>query len=77
MFNDTEPVRTTARTTSSRQIIRHHIAAAQARWERLTTADYARIATTADLITTVGSRYNLPPDQAKRDVDLWLKDIES
>lgn len=65
----------TARTPSSRQIVRHHLRDAQAKWERLTVSDYARIATTADLIVAVASRYRLSPDAAKLDVDNWLKDI--
>ena len=64
-----------ARATGGHQIVRHHVHAAQARWERLTAADYTRIATTADLIATVVKRYSLPPDQAKQDVERWLRDI--
>jgi hypothetical protein len=71
MFDETEPVRT----TGGHQIVRHHLAAAQAKWERLTVSDYARIANTTDLIAAVEDRYSLQPGQAKRDVDLWLLDV--
>jgi hypothetical protein len=71
MFDETEPVRT----TGGHQIVRHYLAAAQAKWERLTVSDYARIATTVDLVSVVRERYSLSPDEAKRDVDRWLKDI--
>jgi len=63
------------RTTGSREIVRHHLRDAQAKWERLTVSDYARIVTTADLIAAVGSRYSLSADEAKLDVDNWLSDI--
>jgi hypothetical protein len=46
---------------------------AQARWERLTAADYAEIKTLADLVTILSERYSLPHAQAQRDVEMWSR----
>jgi hypothetical protein len=70
---DTEP----NKATDSRQIIRHHRDAAQAKWERLTVADYIGISTTAELIAAVATRYSLPLSQAKLDVEDWLDRVGS
>ena len=48
-----------------------HLSSAQAKWDRLTQADFARIGTVAQLIATVGSRYSLSDATAKRDVEIW------
>jgi len=61
--------------TGGHQIVRHHLQAAQAKWGRLTAADYTKIATIADLIKSVGDRYSIPAEEARQDVDLWLADI--
>jgi|SoiMethySBSTD1v2_1073268.scaffolds.fasta_scaffold5117523_1 hypothetical protein len=46
---------------------------AQAKWDRLTVEDYAEIRTIPDLIARVIQRYNLPYEQALRDVEIWAK----
>ena len=49
--------------------------AAQAKWDRLTVADYAAIRTVDALIAAVEIHYSLPHDQARRDVEFWLRDV--
>jgi hypothetical protein len=49
--------------------------AAQAKWDRLTAADYAAIRTVGALIAAVENHYSLPHDQATRDVEFWLRDV--
>lgn len=49
--------------------------AAQAKWDRLTVADYAAITTVSALIAAVEDHYSLPHDQATRDVEFWLRDV--
>jgi hypothetical protein len=46
---------------------------AQAKWERLTAADYAEIKTLADLVAALSERYSLPHAQAQRDVEAWAR----
>jgi hypothetical protein len=48
---------------------------AQAKWERLTAADYLEVRTIAELIAKVAERYDLPHAQAKRDVEIWAKEM--
>ena len=48
---------------------------AQAKWDRLTVADYAAIRTVDALIAAVEIHYSLPHDQATRDVEFWLRDV--
>jgi hypothetical protein len=48
---------------------------AQAKWGRLTVADYEQITTIPELITAVARRYSLPHDQARRDVERWATDM--
>ncbi len=64
-----------ARRTGALDIVTHHLHAAQGKWDRLTPADYKRVRTAGDLTTAVAGRYSLPHDQARRDVELWLKDV--
>ena len=52
-----------------------YLSAAQAKWERLTASDYAGIKSIGELIAAVEERYSLPHDQAKQDVELWLRDV--
>ncbi|MGH6923123.1 MAG: hypothetical protein ACRED5_05070 [Propylenella sp.] len=52
-----------------------YLSAAQAKWERLTASDYAGITNVGGLIAAVVERYGLPHDQARVDVELWLKDV--
>jgi hypothetical protein len=51
-----------------------HLIDAQAKWDRLTASDYARVKTVRDLVSAVEDRYSLPHARAERDVDIWLKD---
>jgi hypothetical protein len=53
----------------------HHLNAAQAKWDRLTLADYTEIKTVGALIAAVEGHYSLPHAQAKRDVELWIRDV--
>lgn len=53
----------------------HHLSQAQAKWDRLSAADYAGITSVGALITAVADRYSLTYDQAKDDVELWLRDV--
>jgi hypothetical protein len=48
-----------------------HLSSAQAKWERLTHADYSRIGTIAELIAAVRCRYSLSLADARRDVEIW------
>jgi hypothetical protein len=50
--------------------------AAQAKWERLTPADYDEIRTVPELIAKVAERYSLPHEQAKNDVEMWARDTK-
>ena len=52
-----------------------HLGPAQARWERLSVSDYARVETAGDLIASVARRYSLPDEQAKLDVLSWLREV--
>jgi hypothetical protein len=56
-------------------IVTHRMHEAQAKWDRLTASDYNGVKTARDLIAAVGNRYSLPHEQARRDVEIWLKDI--
>lgn len=56
-------------------IVTHRLNDAQAKWDRLTATDYARVKTVRDLVSAVEDRYSLPHERAERDVDIWLKDI--
>ncbi|MFL5173959.1 MAG: hypothetical protein ACJ8CX_25360 [Microvirga sp.] len=51
-----------------------HMSAAQAKWERLTPADFNGIRTKRDLIARVEERYGLPHEQAAADVEIWASD---
>ena len=62
-------------TAGSLHIGTRHLSAAQAKWERLTASDYAGITSVAELIAAVEALYSLPHDQAKVDVELWLRDV--
>lgn len=57
------------------EVVRRHLAAAQAKWRRLTISDYAEIDSTDALIATVEFRYSLPHDEARRDVHGWLTNV--
>jgi hypothetical protein len=46
----------------------------QAKWERLSMSDLARIKTKAQLIACVEERYGLPPELAAQDVETWNRD---
>jgi hypothetical protein len=48
---------------------------AQARWGRLTAADYLEVETIAQLVAKVAERYALPHAQAQRDVEIWAKEM--
>ncbi len=52
-----------------------YLSAAQARWERLTASDYARIKSIDELIAAVAERYGLPRERARTDVSCWLSDV--
>lgn len=56
-------------------IVTHHLHAAHAKWDRLTASDYAVVKTARDLVSAVATRYSLPHEQAKRDVEMWLRDV--
>ena len=49
-----------------------HMQAAQAKWERLTATDLARITDQGQLVDRVSERYSLPREQAERDVAIWV-----
>lgn len=55
--------------------IARHLGAAQAKWDRLTAADYAGIRSVGALIAAVAAHYSLPHHEAKADVELWLRDV--
>lgn len=55
----------------------HDLREAQARWSRLTTSDFGRIASEADLIDAVQERYGLPRDVAAQDVAMWERNRRS
>jgi hypothetical protein len=48
---------------------------AQAKWERLSRADYEEIRTIPDLIAKVAEHYSLPHEQAKNDVEIWAREM--
>jgi hypothetical protein len=50
-----------------------HMAAAQAKWSRLTQDDLSAIREKADLIAKVEERYSLPHWVAVQDVELWTQ----
>ncbi len=52
-----------------------HLADAQAKWDRLTAADYAKIDSIDALVAAVEEHYSLTHEEAKADVDLWLRDV--
>jgi hypothetical protein len=54
----------------------YRLRTAQAKWDRLTVADYAEIRTIPQLIARLQQRYSLPHEQAKRDVEIWAKDMQ-
>lgn len=62
-------------TPSFREIMTYYLNPAQAKWDRLTAADYAGMQSRSDLIDAVEERYSLPRAQAERDVEYWLRDI--
>jgi hypothetical protein len=64
-----------ARNTGALDIVTHHLHAAQAKWSRLTASDYAAVKTARYLIAAVENRYGLPHGEAKRDVEIWLRDV--
>ena len=51
-----------------------HMRDAQAKWDRLTTADLEHIKTKAQLIGAVQERYVLPFEVAADDVEIWSLD---
>jgi hypothetical protein len=55
-------------------ITERHMKAAQAKWDRLTTADLSGIKTRSQLVGRVEERYSLAHEQAARDVELWASD---
>jgi hypothetical protein len=63
-----------ARENDVLHITTRQMKAAQAKWDRLTTADLAGIRAMSQLIGRVEERYSLPHDQAARDVELWASD---
>ena len=62
-----------ARRSGALDIVTHRLHDAQAKWDRLTASDYAGVKTAHDLISMVERRYSLPRDQARRDVETWLR----
>ena len=61
--------------TGGLDIVTHRLSDAQAKWDRLTAADYGRVKTVRDLVAAVRERYSLPHEQARRDVEIWLRDV--
>jgi hypothetical protein len=53
----------------------HRLRTAQAKWERLTVSDYAEIRTLPELIARLQQRYGLSHEQARRDVEIWARDM--
>jgi hypothetical protein len=53
-----------------------HLAAAEAKWDRLSLTDYSEITNIPELIAKVEERYSLPHEQVKADVAIWAKDIQ-
>ncbi|MFL5083215.1 MAG: hypothetical protein ACJ8FP_00190 [Xanthobacteraceae bacterium] len=53
----------------------YRLRTAQAKWDRLTSSDYAEIRTLPELIARLQQRYSLPHEQARRDVEIWAKDM--
>jgi hypothetical protein len=64
-----------AQRTGGLDIVTHRLGDAQAKWDRLTASDYKRVRTVRDLIAAVKDRYSLPHEQARRDVETWLKEV--
>lgn len=64
-----------AQRTGGLDIVTHRLGDAQAKWERLTASDYQSVRTVRDLTAAVRDRYSLSHEQARRDVDIWLKDV--
>jgi hypothetical protein len=56
------------------QLTAGRMAAAQAKWDRLTPADLSAIKHKTQLIDRVEQRYSLPHEQAARDVEIWVAD---
>jgi hypothetical protein len=52
------------------------LAAAEAKWDRLSLTDYSEITNIPELIAKVEERYSLPHEQVKADVAIWAKDIQ-
>ncbi len=48
-----------------------HMREVQAKWDRLSISDLAKIKTKAELIQRVQEQYGLPPEVAARDVEIW------
>lgn len=55
-------------------LLKLHMRDAQAKWDRLTTADLEHIKTKAQLIGVVQERYVLPHEVAAEDVEIWSLD---
>jgi hypothetical protein len=55
--------------------IERYMSAAQAKWQRLTASDYARIKSVSELAAAVEERYSMPRDVAREDVEQWLWDV--
>ncbi len=49
-----------------------HMQAAQAKWDRLTADDLAKITNQNQLVDRVSDRYSLPRAQAVADVRIWV-----
>lgn len=61
--------------TGGLDIVTHRLHDAQAKWDRLTPADYRNVKTARDLVAAVKDRYSLPHEQARRDVESWMQEV--
>lgn len=51
-----------------------HMREVQAKWDRLSMSDLARIRTKAQLVACVQAQYGLPHEVAAQDVEIWNLD---
>jgi hypothetical protein len=69
------PPRGMPRRDAALDIRASHLADAQAKWDRLSVSDYAKISSIDELIAAVEAHYSLSHEEAKADVELWLRDV--
>jgi hypothetical protein len=62
-----------AHRNGSLDIVTHRLGDAQAKWERLIPSDCSAVRTARDLAAAVRARYGLSHDQARREVEGWLR----